>query len=612
MSGTDRTPEAEESARHPAPEVERLVALLEGRPALQAERNGSGVWVRCPACEAQRGHHVVPRGGHHARVVAEDCTCEGAANPLARSAGRDQIAEHVAELLRRPKIYLLPSVETGDLVDQMVRSLAEGNVPPRLFVRGGRLVRVVRDENDAPHIDALDSNDAMTGVLIDALSFVRESVTKGADGKDVLREKFVEPPGYAPRAIRTRGAWPGFPALEAIVGIPVLRADGTIHDTPGYDEVSRMLYAPDPGLVVPAVPDLPTRTETEAAVALIGDVLADFPFVGEADRGNAFALLLTPFIRGLVDVVPLTLISSPKPGTGKGLLTSVVATIATGSPLAALQLPDEEAELRKTITATLHAGATFVWFDDVRVLRGTALTTALTTPTWGDRKLGETTRLEIPQRATWIASGNNVEIAGDLARRTVRVKLDPHTARPYERDGWKHPDLRRHVAAHRGELIAAALTLARAWVAAGRPVADVPVLGTFETWAATVGGILAHAGIDGFLGNVRETWNEAAVDENAWEIFLGHVLLHTKGAKFTASELTAGDGHALDWNAAEEILPDELAGRLGDKGFARVLGKALRKHTGTMFGDHGIHVVAVGKNRKDATLWRVVTSTEIP
>jgi hypothetical protein len=48
-----------------------------------------------------------------------------------------------------------------------------------------------------------------------------------------------------------------------------------------------------------------------------------------------------------------------------------------------------------------------------------------------------------------------------------------------------YPNLRAHLRANRGNLLVAALTILRAYVAAGRP-ADLPPLGNFEAWSAVV------------------------------------------------------------------------------------------------------------------------------
>ncbi len=118
---------------------------------------------------------------------------------------------------------------------------------------------------------------------------------------------------------------------------------------------------------------------------------------------------------------------------------------------------------------------------------------------WKDRTLGKNENLYLPQRATWLATGNNLRIRGDLPRRCYWIRMDAKTARPWERTGFKHDDLVSWVSDNRGRLLAALLTIVRAWHTAGRPPAAVPTFGGFERWAMTVGSILAYLGIPGFL-----------------------------------------------------------------------------------------------------------------
>jgi hypothetical protein len=44
----------------------------------------------------------------------------------------------------------------------------------------------------------------------------------------------ILPPDWVTKTIVERGSWP-FPALEGIVEIPTIRADGTVLESSGYD-----------------------------------------------------------------------------------------------------------------------------------------------------------------------------------------------------------------------------------------------------------------------------------------------------------------------------------------------------------------------------------------
>lgn len=70
-------------------------------------------------------------------------------------------------------------------------------------------------------------------------------------------------------------------------------------------------------------------------------------------------------------------------------------------------------------------------------------------------------------RRLWSVTGNNLQLAGDMARRGLWVTIDPGMPQPWTRTGFHYTDLPGWIREHRGEVLAAMLTLARAWVAAG-------------------------------------------------------------------------------------------------------------------------------------------------
>ena len=138
---------------------------------------------------------------------------------------------------------------------------------------------------------------------------------------------------------------------------------------------------------------------------------------------------------------------------------------------------------------------------------------------WQDRWLGRSEMIHVPVRCAWLATGNNPALSNELARRSIRIRLDAKVDRPWLREHFKHPDLREWVRTHRAELIWAALTLGQAWIAAGRPEAR-PLLGMFEDYCNIMGGVLSVAGIPGFLGNLDEFYTASDAEGNAWRAFV--------------------------------------------------------------------------------------------
>ncbi|MBA3737331.1 MAG: hypothetical protein H0W97_02060 [Actinobacteria bacterium] len=311
------------------------------------------------------------------------------------------------------------------------------------------------------------------------------------------------------------------PILERIVEAPVFGPDGEIETEPGYHPSSKTYYAGE-GLALAPVPTTPSSTDVARAVAVFNNLFNDFPFASEADRRNAESAMLLPFARGLVsDATPLHLFEAPTPGTGKGLLADVVAIPSTGRRAATLTEAGNEEEWRKRITAQLRNGRAITLIDNVRGrLESAALSAAITSPTWTDRLLGVSEIVAYPVRTTWIATGNNPALSREIARRTVRCRMDAGLDHPESRTGFLHP-LPDWAQANRAEIVWACLVLIQNWIAAGRPPWTGTPLGSLESWCRTMGGIFEAAGLEGFLDNLEE-FRESSDEESAmWSAFLG-------------------------------------------------------------------------------------------
>jgi hypothetical protein len=291
---------------------------------------------------------------------------------------------------------------------------------------------------------------------------------------------------------------------------------------PGYDPATCLYYVPQPGLLVPPVAPYPSLDEVGAALELVLEPICDFPFADDASRTAAVACLLTSVVRPAIDgPTPLAALDAPQAGTSKTLLSELLATVSTGRRAAMFAAPQTDDEWRKRITSALLSGGTVVVIDNVEGdLRSASLAAVLTATTWGDRVLGRTETIHLPQRATWVATGNNITLGGDLPRRCYWVRLDAKEPRPWQRRGFRHPDLIAWASASRGRLVGALLTLARNWWAEACPEPTCPGLGSYEGWRRTVGGILELAGMGDFLSNLPQLYEQADVEAEEWGAFL--------------------------------------------------------------------------------------------
>ena len=470
--------------------------------------------------------------------------------------------------------------------------------PPNILVRANKLVRVTRDETNRPLIQEL-SPALLRGYLTRSADFIAVGASAG-------EPKHKDPPENVLSDILTRGGWL-FPPIEAIAQIPILRSDGTILSRAGYDTATRLIYLPPPGFRLPAIPDKPSQQDIQQAKALVDEAICDFPFVDKASKANTLALMLTLILRQAVPKAPLALIDAPDSGTGKSLLAEILCVVTTGQVPAMMTECENEAEWGKAITSVLLEGSTINIIDNVeQPLKSAQLAALLTAPIFKHRILGRNEQAALPSRATWIATGNNIALGGDLPRRCYLIRMDAEVPWPYEGRTFKHPDLRDWITKNQGQILGALFTLARSWFAAGKPLPKVAIIGGFEDWTRTIGGILEHIGVEGFLENRREVYDQSGDDEEEeWRKFVEKLSQMFPNCAFATAAvfgLVRGGNSDL-----YDILPGifrKLLNR-GDDGFTKALGKAFAKREGHKYGIQGWRVERAGE-RCHAARWRIV------
>ncbi len=470
-----------------------------------------------------------------------------------------------------------------------------------LYQRGGFLVRVVCDDSPAakgirrplaPRIDILPAS-LLRERLTACARFVRLKTTDA--GVEHIPE---HPPGWCVSAVHARANWTGVAHLEAVVDYPVLRPDGTILTEPGYDADTCLLLMPTQAL--PDVPDHPTRDDAAAARDELLDVVADFPFQHKVHIAAWLAGLLTPLCRfAFAGPAPLFLVDSNVRGAGKGLLLDCIAHIVTGARFTVATYTADEDELRKRITSLALGGDRLVLFDNLDGKFGNCvLDAALTGPAWKDRVLGVNRMAEAPLLMTWFATGNNVMVAADTARRTCHIRLESDRERPEERDDFRHRDLLRYVGRRRRRLLRAALTILRAYALAGMPDMGLPAWGSFEGWSRLVRSAVVWVGLpDPGKTRLLLQQNADVTAECMAQLLDCWGQMDPEGKGLTAAEVIHRvyrdkDAQELGWvNDAK----DALEGLLG-KPDARSLGNLLRSYRRRVFRDR--YIDRVGKKHK--------------
>ncbi len=507
----------------------------------------------------------------------------------------------------RPVVHL--STDEHRHVETCIRYLAE--CEHALFQRAGALVQIVDDperHRGARKIGRVDKSRLATMLTRHVRFFERNE-----DGDMIAKH----PPQWLTCGILAELQWPGIRVLRGLTEVPMLRPDGTVLDVPGYDEPTRVLY--EPAIKVPPIPSAPTRDDARRACAALLDVFCEFPFAAAAHRSVALSAVLSYLARPAIDgPVPMHFVEANVRGTGKSLLCDVITLIATGASAERVPPTHGEEEWRKRLLAILLAAKPLVLIDNVRgTFESAALDALLTGTSYSDRVLGKSEDASIRDvRTIWLATGNNADIAGDLARRMLLCRLQSPLENPEERADLKRDEdgLRRYVLEHRGELVAAGLTILRAWIVAGRPKAPMRPMGSFAAYSSIVRQAIVWCGEPDPGDVIPEIRERSDRDGNlvrdlfaAWHAVFGVSWTTTAEA---IRKCWPKDGPSSTSADAATALRDQLAELCRTKGDLRPsavgLGKRLKTYERRLCA--GLVLESDRDRERNATVWRVVSS----
>jgi hypothetical protein len=517
------------------------------------------------------------------------------------------------------------STAASGLVDSAQRALLALPYSPVLFQRahrlcvlnyGARPVRWLRRDPDAPTI-------AMA-----TLPRVRELVCSAAIflQMDLRSDKWVEthPPKWLIENLMARPSWP-FPALEGLLTTPTLRPDGSVLDSPGYDEATGLFYSPN-GMTFPLIPSQPTKDDARNAIEALKEVVQDVPFADTWGASAWLAAVLSIACRNAIQGnVPMFAVTGPTPGSGKGLLCMTIGIIGTGYAPGFWSQARDEAEDEKRLLAIAMAGDRVVCMDNVtRKIESAPLAKTLTTGLTSGRILGATEKVDVPSATVFLCNGNNTEYSIDIGRRVVPIVIDPMMERPEERSNFKHQNLLKWVRAERGRLAAAALTVMKAFFEAGCPAQSLSALGSFEEWNALIRQALVWTGepdpCEGRKALAHETspeYEALSTLLHAWEACYPIIKGQARGIHVTAGELLEAIARLRAMDKPSDIpgkppTPnnyDALQAALGayDKKYDgkslgnEIVGKALRSIKGKVIGTR--RLVIDGEDRQHRNYW---------
>ncbi|MBT2788032.1 MULTISPECIES: hypothetical protein [unclassified Halomonas] len=452
--------------------------------------------------------------------------------------------------LSRPPVRVeLVKGRTFDVVEQVLVLMRRA---PDVYDFGGPLVTATDGR-----VYPLDEH-ALKHWLGGSTQFWRWHKLKNGEHVEVLED----PPVSVAKILLSLGERRALKRLNAIITAPTLRIDGSLLNLPGFDEATGLLLEIHSEEMHP-VPTHPTGDEVGTALKRLMMPFTDFPLVGAVDRGVLLAALLTAAVRPVLPTAPAVGFDAPAQGSGKTLLAKCVAVLALGEVPTIwphTHARDDE-EIRKRIMTILMTGTrAVIWDNVIGVFDSAALAGALTSENYSDRILGKTGSANVPNKALWLLTGNNLTLAGDLPRRVLKCRIDPEMDSPFARQFDVDPEA--YCQQHRQRMIADALTVIRGWLASN----DAPAPGkmaSFEAWDTlvrqTVAWVARHVDPSGQYADPMEAVNAAQAADPEQEQL--DALLCSLADVFGSDPFTAKDVKKIhdnyhDTQLREFYLPD--------------------------------------------------------
>jgi hypothetical protein len=380
------------------------------------------------------------------------------------------------------------------------------------------------------------------------------------------------------------------PVVTSVATLPVVTVAGRLMATPGLDRESGIVFR-IPAEMLALVPDPTQITDDRVRAAmkfLIEDWLCDV-LTDDVGKAILVAAALTIVERSLLPERPAFFVTAGRRGGGKTTALNMVLTAVTGvRPSAAAWSPNEE-ERRKSLFSYLLEGLPALIFDNIP--RGAQLSCphiekAITSSLYADRRLGVSETVSVSASTVLMFTGNNIGPKGDLASRSLQVRLEVDRADPENRP-FRHPDPVGWTEANRGKILRALYT-----VLLGNPNRGGEPETRFKTWWRLVGSAVEHAaGLMGPELRFRDLFLTQEEDDEEGAALVDALqalrMQSDWGARgFKASDVTRmlndrserGPGEVERCALVKEFLFPGTSPDLSVTSIA--VGKRLRKHVG--------------------------------
>jgi hypothetical protein len=286
------------------------------------------------------------------------------------------------------------------------------------------------------------------------------------------------------------------PTIVAVTTLPIVLADGHILGVEdGFDRLRGIDFRIQPA-VADCVPEPGTVTDDDVEREMrfltddwLVDVATDY-----AGKCTIIAAGLTIIERSLLDQRPAFLVTAGGRGGGKTTLLIMLIKAVTGVWPAAAAWSTNEEERRKALLSYFMYGVPYILWDNIA--RGTQISCphierSCTAAYYADRKLGVSEMVATAASTIHLFTGNNIAPSGDLASRSLEIRLQVDRWDPENRE-FTHPDPIGWTDDNRAEILRAFYT-----ILLGNPTLRLPrhepMQTRFKMWWRLVGSAVEHA-----------------------------------------------------------------------------------------------------------------------
>ena len=528
------------------------------------------------------------------------------------------------KLLRQPRNV---DIEEGRLADAVTATIDIMKQAPDIFASNDKLGRIV----DGQFIE-LDEYRLLMWCA-NHVSFSMWTQRKGSAVQvtidpttRLLKTLLVE----APRQVKR---------LNAIRDVQTMDCSGRLITKIGFDEQTGILLDTYDDLPNIATMLNPSLKQTKRALDFLMLPFKHFDFVASVDRSILLSALLTTAVSSIVPTRPAFAFDAPSKGSGKTLLAQCVAYLIDGQEpvITPTNSKQSEEEIKKALFSAVRENkGAYVWDNIMGQLDSPSFAGILTGAVISDRVLGKSQTATAKNNTTFILTGNNLTLAGELPRRILKCRIDPNTPTPFNREFEFNPlDL---IKQRRSHYIACALIIMRGWFSAlGGGIQPVKgKLASFEQWDDLVRQPVAWiaAGMEGLTNpdsynypdisnNLRTQYTDVmeyikeayANDPDAVEVSsLFHAIHQQFGDKqFTAQELLNAAYTTTMQDRGEYNHGNDLADSLRDitgrhELTSKSIGRVLNNRKDRIAGGFKLKQLPQSANSKVAAKYRVIAA----